>query len=136
MRQPWLILVILKGVVLLTVTDAMEKYLKKCKIRNLAEGTQDNYKLSLSTFKKFYSSELDKLTQDDIDDYTYWLQEKDLTLTTINNRLRDLRAFLKWCGIKGYAPKISIRLIKQNEPEIHAFSLQELKSYMMPAYVM
>ena len=108
--------------------DAIERYLKKCRIRNLSQGTIANYKLSLSTFRQFYPGEWDELTQDDVDDYILYLQDDDSKcMTTVNNRLRDLRTFLKWLHKEGRAEEIEIQLVRQDEPEIHAFSKQHLK---------
>lgn len=112
----------------MVLSEAKELYLRKCQIRNLAVKTIKNYELSISTFSQFYHGELDNLGQDDIDDYIYYLQqEKKISLATVNNRLRDLRAFLKWCESRGYIKGVKVQLIKHNEPEIHAFSPQDLE---------
>lgn len=106
----------------------IESYLKKCRIRNLSQGTIDNYRLSLSTFRQFYPGEWDELTQDDIDDYILYLRDDpNKNLTTVNNRLRDLRSFLNWLHKEGKVEKLEIKLIRQDEPVIQAFTKQHLK---------
>lgn len=107
----------------------INKYLRKCRIRNLSQGTISNYSLSLTTFRTFYRDEWDKLEQDDIDDYILYLRDDGKkSLTTVNNRLRDLRAFLNWLYKEKVIPgKIEIQLIKQDDTEIHAFTQQHLK---------
>lgn len=104
----------------------MEQFLKKSRIKN-NEKTTENYKLSLTTFKNFYAGELDKLSLDDIDDYTISLQDKGLKLTTINNRLRDLRVFLNWCYKNKYIERIEIHLLKNHEIDIMPLELEQLK---------
>lgn len=108
---------------------AVQAYLKKCRIRNLNEKTMENYAISLTIFRNFYKGDLNDLCQDDIDDYTCFLMGEDYTPTTINNKLRDLRAFVIWCQRSEYVDKaIKVSLISQNEPEIAALNNMDLKN--------
>lgn len=92
---------------------ATETFYRKCRIKGLAAETIKGYKYSLSTFQQFYPGKLDELTQDDVDDYTEHLLEVYPNVTTVNNKLRDLRVFLRWAG-----KSFDISLIKKNDPEI------------------
>ncbi len=109
--------------------QAIDRYLKKCRIRALNAKTIKNYRLSLSTFRNFYCDEWSELTQDDIDEFMLFLQDKTgLNMTSVNNRLRDLRTFINWAKEQGIInSKVKVQLIRQDEPEIQAFEPDELK---------
>lgn len=107
--------------------DVTEKYLKKCKIKNLSPVTIQNYKYVISAFQNFYAGEWDKLTQDDIDDYVILLQETYEKTGSINSKLMCLRAFIKWLQSEDIVnPKIKIPQLKTDIPEIQTFETNHL----------
>lgn len=112
----------------MTVAEAMEKYLKKCRVRNLAAKTIEGYQSNMLSFAKFYVGELEDLQQDDIDDYVLELQDSGINTTTVNNKLRDLRAFLNFYKTSRVVDKeIKITLINVNESEIMPLEPGQLK---------
>mgnify|MGYP000846744756 FL=1 len=114
----------------MTVDEQLERYLKKCAARGgCGERTIQNYRINLLTFLNWRNgSDLKQLTEDDIDDYIIYLQELDaIGLTTLNNKLRDLRAFLKYAHSRGWCEKISIKLLNVQEPDIVPLTDGQLK---------
>ena len=83
--------------------ESTEKFYRKCRIKGLTTGTIDGYRYSLSTFQQFYQGNLDELAQDDIDEYAEHLLDTYTNITTVNNKLRDLRVFLRSLQGKGSA---------------------------------
>lgn len=109
--------------------EAIDRFIRKKKIERIAPKSLENYQYNLSTFKSFYDDDMDKLTEDDVDDYILYLQEETLlTLSTINNKIRDLRAFLNFCYKKEIIKKpIEIRLLRTSDPDIIPFEDYQLK---------
>jgi integrase/recombinase XerD len=110
--------------------EALDKFMRKKRIERIAPESLKNYEYNLSTFKHFYNGWIDELTEDDIDDYILYLQEgTELKLTTINNKIRDLRAFLNYCYKQGIIPnRFEIKLLRINEPDIIPFEEYQLKA--------
>ncbi len=110
--------------------EALDKFMRKKKIERIAPESMKNYEYNLLTFKNFYSGRVDDLTEDDIDDYILYLQEEtELKLTTINNKIRDLRAFLNYCYKQKFiSERFEIKLLRMNEPDIIPFEEQQLKA--------
>jgi integrase/recombinase XerD len=103
------------------VTDEqLQKYLRKCAARGLGDKTIRNYHINLLTFEKWRGDKLlIELVEDDIDDYIFYLKKiTTINDTTLNNKLRDLRAFLKFAHSRGWCDEIEIRLLKVQEPDI------------------
>lgn len=109
--------------------EAFDRFIRKKKIERLAPKAIENYKYNFTTFREFYSGRLCDLTQDHIDDYILYLQEEtDLSLTTVNNKIRDLRVFLRFCRKQGITTQdYEIKLLRVNEPEIIPFENYQLK---------
>ena len=109
--------------------EALDKFIRKKRIERIAAKSLDNYKHNLTTFKSFYDGRVDELTGDDIDDYILYLQEEtELKLTTINNKVKDLRAFLNFCYKQGIITKhFEIKLLRVNEVDIIPFEEHHLK---------
>ena len=109
--------------------EQLERYLKKCSARGgCGERTIQNYRINVLTFLNWWKNDLPKLTDDDIDDYIIYLQELDtIGLTTLNNKLRDLRAFLKYAHSRGWCEKIDIKLLNVQEPDIVPLTDEQLK---------
>jgi len=109
--------------------EALDKFLRKKRIERIAEKSLDNYKYNLSTFRTFYSGKVDELSEDDIDDYILWLQEEtDLKLATVNNKIKDLRAFLNFCFKQRIVQnRFEIKLLRVNESDIIPFTEHQLR---------
>lgn len=113
----------------MNLQEALDKFYRKKKIECIAVKSLDNYRYNLSTFRSFYNARVDELTEDDIDDYVLWLQEEtDLKLTTVNNKIKDLRAFLNFCFKQGITHgRFEIKLLRIREPDIIPFSDHQLR---------
>lgn len=109
--------------------DQLAKYITKCKVKNLRDATINGYTLSLKQFQAWLKENgrtLEILTDDDIDDYIVFLKDKRTSLVTVNDKLRDLRAFINFSIEKKWCPPLKVRLLKIDEPEIIPFTDEQL----------
>ena len=103
----------------LTLNQAFEMYLKKCKVRNLSDKTILSYKQINKRFFDFCDprKRLSTITEDTIDDYVLWLRDEvRIKDVTINTYLRTLRAFLYYCMDCGYMESFKIQLCLSGHP--------------------
>jgi len=91
------------------------------------EKTIQNYHTNILTFLNWWKNDLLELTEDDIDDYIFYLQDTSINPTTLNNKLRDLRAFLIYSHSRDWCPKIKINLLNVQEPEIIPLTDEQLQ---------
>jgi integrase/recombinase XerD len=106
----------------MNLNTVIETFYRKCRIKGLVPATIKGYEYSLTTFQNFYPGSLDDLIQDDIDRYAEHLLATYPNLTTVNNKLRDLRVFLRWAN-----KTFEIRLIRKDDPEITPLESVQLK---------
>ena len=114
----------------LTLNQAFEMYLKKCKVRNLSDKTILSYKQINKRFFDFCDprKRLSTITEDTIDDYILWLRDEvRIKDVTINTYLRTLRAFLYYCMDCGYMESFKIQLCKIEKPIKQTYSDEELE---------
>lgn len=71
-----------------TFDEGFEQFvLEHIRLKNLRESTEKHYREIVKySFYKFYDKDtsLEELEQKDIDDYIFWLQEKEIKDSTIN----------------------------------------------------
>lgn len=109
--------------------EQLAKYITKCKVKNLRETTISGYTSSLKIFQKWLNKnglDLENLTEDNIDDYTIFLKDKRLSLVTVNDRLRDVRAFINFSTGKKWCSPLKVRLLKIDEPTIYPLTDEQL----------
>lgn len=113
-----------------TLNQAFEMYLKKCKVRNLSEKTIISYIQINNRFFDFYGKKhlVSSVTEDTIDDYILWLREEvKVKDVTVNTYLRTLRAFLYYCMECDYMESFKIPLCKIEKPVKETYSDEELE---------
>lgn len=108
--------------------EQIEKYLKKCTARGVSLRAISNYRTNLSTFQNWWNDkDLRDLTSDDIDEYIIYLRKLEtINPTTLNNKLRDLKAFLRYASEKEWCREINIRLLRVQEPDIIPLETEQL----------
>ena len=113
-----------------TLEQAFEKFLRRCKIKNLSEGTIKAYQTNLQPFMKYLNDDflLTDLCSDTIDDFILWLRENTTANdTSINSYLRHTRAFVYWMQESGLVKDFKIHLIKADEPIKETYTDAELE---------
>jgi integrase/recombinase XerD len=105
----------------MTTKAALEVYLKKAAVRGLNRNTIKSYRYNLITFQRFYSGELEELSQEDVDDYIIFIQGKYSPIT-YGNKVKALKAFLTFNDIP-----IDISINDAPDPEIYYLTKKQLK---------
>ncbi|MCL2378480.1 MAG: tyrosine-type recombinase/integrase [Defluviitaleaceae bacterium] len=117
-----------------TVTEAIDRFLRKGVARNLSDKTLDTYRKRLRPFQGFLNDDtvsVSSITKDTVADYTLHLKEtgnrNDITTTSF---LRDLRVFLYFCMDEGSLQRFKIKLPKVDKPIKETYLDEELKSLL------
>lgn len=91
--------------------EAFSLFFKNCYLRNLRPATIKFYQNELFAVKKILNKELVELNQNDIEKLIIH-SKQNLKITSINTRLRALRAFFNFHYKHRYIPKKSMKNIK------------------------
>lgn len=113
----------------LTISEAFEMFIRKCKIKNLTDLSISSYEKKMVHFYEFMDKEepITTVTADTVDDYILWLRENtEANDITINSYLRSVRAFLYYCMECNYIPSFKIRLIKAEKKIKETYTDEEL----------
>lgn len=113
----------------LTIHDAFDLFIRKCKINNLTDLSIESYKKKMVHFYEFVDeqSQITKVTSDTVDDYILYLRENtEANDITINSYLRSLRAFLYYCMECNYIQSFKIKLTKAEKKIKETYTDEEL----------
>lgn len=113
----------------LTIQNAFDLFIRKCKIKNLTDLSIISYKEKIVHFFEFIDKNepITVVTSDTIDDYILWLRENtEANDISINSYLRSVRAFLYYCMECNYIPSFKIRLIKAEKKIKETYTDEEL----------
>lgn len=120
--------------------DAVELFIKDGKIRNIREHTIKYYRNELRSFKQILEAQdvttyPGEITADILREHVilYLREVKQLKITSINTRLRAIRAFFNYLEKENYilkSPMKSISLVRDRKPVIATFSVQQLNEIL------
>ena len=113
----------------LTIHEAFELFIRKCKIKNLTDLSISSYEKKMVHFYEFVDKNdlITTITSDTVDDYILWLRENtEANDITINSYLRSVRAFLYYCMECNYIPTFKIKLIKAEKKIKETYTDEEL----------
>ncbi|MBU8909004.1 tyrosine-type recombinase/integrase [Desertibacillus haloalkaliphilus] len=109
--------------------EAFEKFFRNCYLKNLRPATIEYYKNEFHGAKKLISKELVECSQKDIEELI--LQSKKLMkVTTINTRLRALRAFYNYLykdNLIDNNPMKNIKLLRDRQKTIETLDNKEIE---------
>lgn len=113
----------------LSIQEAFDLFIWKCKIKNLTDISISSYEKKMVHFYEFIdkSEPITAVTKDTVDDYILWLRENtEANDITINSYLRSVRAFLYFCMEDRYIPTFKIQLIKAEKKIKETYTDDEL----------
>ena len=113
----------------LTIQEAFELFIRKCKIKNLTDLSISSYEKKMVHFYEFIDKNepITSITKDTIDNYILFLRENtEANDITINSYLRSVRAFLYYCMECNYIPSFKISLIKAEKKIKETYTDDEL----------
>lgn len=114
----------------LTVQDAFELFIRKCKVKNLSAATIKAYEDKLKRFIDYVEpeTEIKDITSDVVDCYILELREdnnvNDVSIATL---LRHLRAFIYYCQECGYVENYKISIPKAEKKIKETYTMEELE---------
>lgn len=114
----------------LTVQDAFELFIRKCRVKNLSTATIKAYEDKLKKFIDYVEpeTEIKDITSDVVDCYILDLREdNDINDVTIATLLRHLRAFIYYCQDCGYVEKYKIVIPKAEKKIKETYTIEELE---------
>ena len=114
----------------LTIQEAFEMFIRKCKIKNLTDLSISSYEKKMVHFYEFTDKNepITSITKDTIDNYILFLRENtEANDITINSYLRSVRAFLYYCMECNYIPTFKISLIKAEKKIKETYTDDELQ---------
>lgn len=118
----------------LTVQEAFDLFIRKCKVKNLSAQTIKTYEEKLKRFIEFVEPTtcVNTVTQDVIDEYILLLKkDKHINDVTIATLLRHVRAFVYYCQESGYVAPYKIHIPKAEKKIVETYSTEELERLLV-----
>lgn len=114
-----------------TVKQAYQKFMKKNKVKKLANSTMGYYQGMYIKFSRYLKKEnitnIKEITDTVIDDYNLYLQNSDLSINSVVTYLKGLRAFLYYCMKNDWMEEFKITLPKGDKNIKKGYSEKQLK---------
>lgn len=111
----------------LTSEKCFTEFINQCKARNLSNATIRNYTQQWTYFASWWGGEsVRSIDRDTIFRYIMHLQEKDISVETVNSALRILRTILNYFHEQNYIQPVKIKLLKADLPVKDTYTDQEL----------
>jgi integrase/recombinase XerD len=113
--------------------DALEKFLRKCRIKNLADRTIEYYEEHCGFFFSYLEKEkpnikyLQQLNQGIVEEYILYKKATGIKNTSINTELRAVRAFINFHAEKGNISSFKVDMLKTDKKVKETYSDEELK---------
>lgn len=116
----------------LNISNAIDLFIRNCRVRNLTDSTVEFYRGSLSIFKRILDdigvSNVREITQDHVDECILRRRDEKVSDGTINTNVRAWRAFWTYLRTEGYVEHdLRISTIKTAKKHVEIFSKQQLK---------
>lgn len=112
-----------------TFEEAYKSFKAYCRAKNLAEDTLKSYDNNRKALLRFMEGdfELRRISECLIQDFISECQALGNKSTTINTKLKHIRAMLNYFYEQGWMPKIPIRLIRAEQPVKETYTEAELR---------
>lgn len=115
----------------MTVEKAFKQFILSRKLSGLSAKTIQDYRDFVGQFIRYVGSEteIESLTQEDIDTYIEYQIDRDISRTTRSTYIRNLKIFIRWiCENHNVNFKYtSIKVPKSTKKNIRVYSNQEIE---------
>lgn len=117
---------------ILTLDEMFNKFMTAKKTEGLASRTIDEYYNNYAYLKVFLGEEMtnENVTTEDFQGYIgYMIHDKELSPMTVNIRIRNMRAFIRYCHKKGWINEPiheDFKPIKTPEDTLESFTPEEV----------
>lgn len=111
-----------------TIQEAIRKFLRHCKVRNLAEQTIKYYTEDCNYFAERVDAEyIDEVNYEVMEDFIFQELEKGKKVSSLNSRIRGLRVFFNFCAERDYMNGFTFALLKQDKEIKEPYTDAELQ---------
>lgn len=112
-----------------TLKTAAEEFYKHNRIKGLAAATQDAYKMYVNCFIKWCgdNKKLSCVTEEDIEDFIVYKQDKGVKMVSIASHMNHLRRFFRFCHEKGFCSEINVLIPKYEKELKEPYTIEEMK---------
>lgn len=115
----------------MTVKDAFRQFIRTRYIKGLSDKTIKSYQCLVSPFLRYIGddTEMEDITQDDIEDYLDSLYARPLSRSTVATYIRNARIFLKWYEDKYDVEYTTDEVLVPRSPKkvLHLYTPDEIK---------
>ena len=114
-----------------SLVDAFERFIKEKSIL-VSNSTISNYKISFRVFMREcgYTEETlttEEIIEDDLLDWVFAMREQELSESSINHYMRDMRVFLYWCMDNELMMPFRIEVREAKELPVKLYTDEELE---------
>lgn len=112
------------------ISDLHKDYLLEKEIHGASKATIKTYQGSFKKIQDYIGKDatINQLNSIFLTSFINYLRSSDLSVSTINHYLRELRAFAYWCMDNGYIyPHFKISLVKGQETHKDTYTVEELE---------
>ena len=117
-----------------TIADCLRIFLNDAKLRNVRQATLRYYDREIKLFHRDLDTVyIDEVKFSVIKDAIHAMSDQNLATSTINTRLRAIRAFynhLYDCKIIKHNPVSNLRLLREREPIIETYSNDQVRKLL------
>lgn len=112
----------------LSVEEAYDLFIRKCRIKNLAEASITSYEDKVKPFVEYCPGLIANVTSETVDDFTAYLKtEHNVNDVSVSSYLRSVRAFLYYCMDCNYMESFKIHLPKVQKEIKETYTMDELE---------
>ena len=116
-----------------TFLEGMEAFKMHCKTRNLSPDTIRSYECNAQSFLQFMGGndfDINLITKRLTDDFIAFCQKKNNRSTTINTKIKHLRAIFNHFAEHGWMEPIKLKLLKEGEVIKEVYTDAELEKLL------
>ena len=112
----------------ITIQEAIRRFLRHCKVRNLAEQTIRYYTEDCNYFAERVDVQyIDEVNYEVMEDFIFQELELGKKVSSLNSRIRGLRVFFNFCSERDYMNGFTFALLKQDKEIKEPYTDAELK---------
>ena len=118
----------------MTLLEAFEAFIQEKEANGLAASTIRNYTQSFGTFCEYNeftaTTGITEINEGIIIRWINHMRKEEISPSSMNHYIRDIRAFLNWCQKRDYIEKIEIREVKKQEEVPKFFKDEDLEKLL------
>lgn len=112
-----------------TLQEILARYLKHCESKNLAERTKEDYEYKVNKFISHVDAKhINDINPRVVEDYRLHLMERDLSDSSVNSKLKAVRAYLYYAMRLGFLEHgFKVKMIKEKKKVKETYTKKELE---------